>query len=203
MERLLDRVLSHTQFIGNLRLRRTIRFVSEQRFQAFEQNHIASGPVLVSELSQHLIQQRQRPAALVKLVSSQCIRRFETATLALLQLIQWNQPLAFTTPDSHSAVPLVRQKMFERGEQIGTQAPFLFADTFQIATLQQQCKETLSKIFRFLRLNALSPNEAINRSPISAAKFFERRLCCWCWTLRLQHHTPVSCSEGDRTILRA
>ena len=57
MERLLDRVLGHPQFSGNLRLRTAVRFASEQRLQAFEQNHVASGLKLLSKPAQNLAQQ--------------------------------------------------------------------------------------------------------------------------------------------------
>jgi hypothetical protein len=36
MERLVDRVLSHCEFFGDLCLRPAIGFLCEQRFQAFE-----------------------------------------------------------------------------------------------------------------------------------------------------------------------
>jgi len=36
MERLVDRVLSHREFVGDLPLRQAIRVVGEQCFQAFE-----------------------------------------------------------------------------------------------------------------------------------------------------------------------
>src|SRR6266542_5792866 len=93
--------------------------------------------------------------------------------------------------------------MLKRRQQIRTQTPLLFADSLKVPTLQQQRKEPLGEIFRFLLLNALSPHETINRSPVSAAKFIERRLCCWACTLRRQHHTPVSSCKRDAPVLRA
>src|SRR5207249_10350384 len=83
--------------------------------------------------------------------------------------------------------------MFQRGQEIRTQAPFLFADRFQIATFQQQCKKTLSEILRFFGLDTLSPYEAINWSPVCAAKLFECLLRCGRWPLRREHNAPVSC----------
>src|SRR5262249_40660162 len=93
--------------------------------------------------------------------------------------------------------------MFERGEQIRTQTPFFFAHSIEVPALQQQCEEALSEIFRLFRSNALSSYEPINRSPISAAKFFQCRLCCWGFTLRRQHHAPARGSKRDRAVLRA
>jgi len=55
----------------------------------------------------------------------------------------------------------------------------------------------------FLWSGPLSPDETINRSPVSAAKFLERFLRRWRVALRLQHYTPVRCSKGDCTVLCA
>src|SRR6266496_1100280 len=81
--------------------------------------------------------------------------------------------------------------MFQRRQQIGTQTAFFFTDSIQVPTLQQQCEEALSEIFRFFRVGALSPHKTINWSPIRAAKFFECRLCSWRWTLRCQYDAPM------------
>src|SRR5437870_1147737 len=93
--------------------------------------------------------------------------------------------------------------MFERCEQIRTQASLLFAHSIQIPTFQEQRKKSLSKIFGFLGASPLSPHEPVNGSPISAAKFFQRRLCCRARTLRRQYHTPVSSCKRDAPVLRA
>src|SRR6266550_322459 len=93
--------------------------------------------------------------------------------------------------------------MFERRQQIRTQAPLLFTDSIQIPAFQEQRKKPLGEIFGFLGADALPPHETVNRSPIRAAKFFERRLCCWRWALRFQDHAPMSCGKSNRTVLRA
>ena len=49
----------------------------------------------------------------------------------------------------------------------------------------------MRKVLRVRRSDPLSPDEAINGSPVCAAKLFERFLCCWRFALRLQHHAPV------------
>src|SRR5947208_12311699 len=93
--------------------------------------------------------------------------------------------------------------MFERRQQIRTQAPLLFTDSVQIPAFQEQRKKPLGEIFRFLGADALPPHETVKRSPIRAAKFFERRFCCWRWTLRGEHHTPVSGNKRNAGVLRA
>ena len=73
----------------------------------------------------------------------------------------------------------------------------------EVAALQQQRKKRLSTIFRFLWRAAFSPNEAVNRSPIRVTEFFQRCLCGWCGTLRLQHYAPIGRSERHRAVSNA
>ena len=63
--------------------------------------------------------------------------------------------------------------MLERRKQIRTQTSLLLADSIKIASLKQERKKTLREILCLLGLDALSPYEGINRSPVSATKFFE------------------------------
>ena|SRR6266480_3987809 len=93
--------------------------------------------------------------------------------------------------------------MFERCEQIRTQAPLLLANSIEIAALQQQCKKALSEIFRLFWFGALSPHEPVNRPPVRAAKLFQRRLCRWSRTLRLQDHAPMRCGKCEGSVPRA
>src|SRR4030095_5355349 len=91
--------------------------------------------------------------------------------------------------------------MFERREQIRTQALLLLANGIQIPSLKQERKKTLREIFCLLRFGALSSHEGINRSPVSATKFLQRSLCCWAWALRSQHHAPMGCIKCNRSFL--
>src|SRR5215831_12149713 len=50
-------------------------------------------------------------------------------------------------------------------------------------------EETLRDIFRLLRLGTFSPDKAVDRSPVCAAKILKRLLCCWRFTLRLSSTT--------------
>jgi len=93
--------------------------------------------------------------------------------------------------------------MFERHKQIRTKSPLFFPDDVQISAFEQQREETLREILRLLWPNPLSPHEAIDGSPISAAKFFERFLCRWRFALRFKHYAPVRGSKGHCAVLRA
>jgi hypothetical protein len=48
MERLVHGVLSHPDFIGNLRLRRVAGLICEQGFQALEQGHVSDGSIFIT-----------------------------------------------------------------------------------------------------------------------------------------------------------
>jgi hypothetical protein len=74
--------------------------------------------------------------------------------------------------------------MFERHKQIRTKSAFFSPHSAQIPAFEKQRKKTLREILRLLGPDILSPNEAINRSPISAAKLLKRFLSRWRFTLR-------------------
>src|SRR5439155_1368211 len=69
--------------------------------------------------------------------------------------------------------------------------------------IEEPREKTLSKILGLLPHSALSSYEAINGSPVSAAKLLERRLCCWRWALRFHDHAPMRGGKRDRPVSRA
>src|SRR5262245_5774769 len=81
--------------------------------------------------------------------------------------------------------------MFQRPKEKRTKTPFFLANGSEAFVLQQIREKTLGKTLCFLRANALSLHEGVNGSPINAAKFFQRFLCCRRFTLRLYHDAPV------------
>src|SRR5262245_15376891 len=93
--------------------------------------------------------------------------------------------------------------MFDGCQQVRAQASFFFANIIKVAALQQQDKKRLSKILRFLWCSAFSPDEAINRSPVGAAKFFQRLLSRWRLPLCFKDHAPVGGRKRSGTVLRA
>src|SRR5262249_42572852 len=119
------------------------------------------------------------------------------------QFLQWDQPLSFPSFDRHRATLLVSEKIFYCPQQKRTKSSFFPADGTQLFALQQLREKTLRNILRFLSSNALSPDKAIDRSPINAAKFLECFLCCWRFTLCGQHHAPVGRCKGDCPVARA
>src|SRR5437868_14945344 len=58
----------------------------------------------------------------------------------------------------------------------------------------------MANILRRLWSEALSSDEAIDRSPINAAKLFERFVCGGRLILRGQHHAPVRRRKCDRPV---
>src|SRR5207245_10253273 len=108
-----------------------------------------------------------------------------------MQFFQWNEPLTFPPLDRHRATLLVGQKIFHRREQKRAKSPLFFADGTETPALQYLRKKSLGNILRLCRSNALSPEEAVDRSPVHAAKFLERFVCSWRFSLRLKHHAPM------------
>src|SRR6202022_12225 len=88
-------------------------------------------------------------------------------------------------------------------QQIRTQASFLLSNSVQVPPFEQERKETLSEVPRFLRVNTLLAHKSVERPPVGATKFFERFLRCRRFTLCLQYHAPMSGSKHCYTISRA
>src|SRR4029453_4033184 len=91
--------------------------------------------------------------------------------------------------------------MFERREQIRTQASLLLAHSIEIPALEQKRKKTLSEILCLLRFGALSPHEGINGPPVSAAKFFKCFVRLWRFALRGEDDAPMSGGKSYSTAL--
>src|SRR5260370_98246 len=109
-----------------------------------------------------------------------------------------NQGAGAAAVDRCGITALVRHEMLERSQKKGTQAALLLSHGLEIFALENQGKKTLSEILRLLWPNTLPPHEAINGSPVSAAKTFQRLLGRRRFTLCLQHHAPVRSGKCDR-----
>src|SRR6266542_4660103 len=119
------------------------------------------------------------------------------------KFLQWDRLLSFTSLHRRRATVFTDKKMLQRCQQIRTQPSFLLANIVEIPALQQQRKEPLCKIFRLLGTSALTPDETIDRSPISAAKFFQCLPGFRGLTVRFQHHAPMRRGKRDTAALRA
>src|SRR5262249_12757318 len=103
--------------------------------------------------------------------------------------------------DCHRTTPFVRQKVLQCSEQIGTKPSLFLAHGSQTSALQQVREKSLGQILCLLRTDALSLHTAINRTPINAAEFLERFLCCRRFRLCLQHDAPVCGSKRHGPLL--
>ncbi len=169
MEGLPHSIIRHVQLSSDLRPRWRSRLVRQQLFQAIKQLGIACCLVFVLQSPQYLIHQRQSPATFVKSVSSERVGRLHPELLGCGKFLQRHRPLSFASLGGHRPTVFAGEEMLQRGQKIRAQPPFIFANRIEIATLEEQRKKTLGKIFGLLRSCTLSPDEAINRSPVGAA----------------------------------
>src|SRR5207253_10060108 len=153
--------------------------------------------------AEHVFQNRQSPAAFVNHFRSHRICGFHIDPLVSTQFFQRDEPLSSPTLDCRRATPFVGHKIFQCPKQKRTKSSFFLADDTQPFALQQLRKKTLRNVLRLLWSKALSSDEAIHRSPISAAKVFQGLLCRGRFALRLQHHAPLSGGERDHPSLRS
>src|SRR5207248_10630656 len=137
---------------------------------------------------------------LVNALGSEEVGWLHAAPFLITQFFQRNELLAFATFDRYRAAVFVGQKVLQRGEQVRTQSPLLFAHSAQIPALQQESKKTLREILRFLRPSSLSPHKAVNGPPINSAQFFKCLLCRRRFALCLQHDAPVRSGKCDASV---
>src|SRR5439155_21482811 len=139
-------------------------------------------------------------AAFINQLGSHWVRWSHLDPLVGPQFFQRDEPLPFSSLNRHSTTPFVGQKIFQRAKQIRTKSPLFLTDSVQISVLQKRREKTLSEVLSVRWPNPLSPDEAINRSPIHAAKFFERSLCRGRFPLCLQHHAPMRGCKRDASV---
>ena len=109
---------------------------------------------------------------------------FLVGPLAREQISERNQRPAFPSFDGHFAMPRLGEKILDRRQQIRTQTSPLLPDSFEVPPFEQPREKSLSEILCFLRLIALASDESVKWPPVNAAKFFQRFLCRWRFTLR-------------------
>ena len=66
---------------------------------------------------------------------------FYVAPLGDAKFVQRHRLLSFASLYGHRAAVLTDEKMFQRRQQIRTQASFLFANIIEVPALQQQSKK--------------------------------------------------------------
>src|SRR6266496_1364471 len=96
--------------------------------------------------------------------------------LAREQIFQRNQRPAFASFDGQLAMPRLREKILERRQQIRTQASPFLPHSFEVPSLEQPRKKSLSEILRFLWLVTFASDEAVQGPPVGSAKLLQRRL---------------------------
>src|SRR5438105_1388784 len=129
------------------------------------------------------------------------IGRFLIGTLPREQFVQRDEWSASAALHRHRTAMGFSQKIFERDEEIGAQAPLLPSNSIQVSPLQQRGKKTLGKVLSFFRTVTLPPHEPEQCPPIAAAEFlqrlFRRRRKTF---LRRQNYAPMRGDKRDPTI---
>ena len=135
MKCLLHRVFCHPQLIPDLGLRRMLGFIGKQRLQPIEQQPSPASAVILLQKRQNLIEDGDCPLPLVNLVGSQACDRLRLKAPVCLNFVERNWSFASASLDRSRPLSLVREKVFHRDEQIGTQPPFLLPRCIEVAPL--------------------------------------------------------------------
>ena len=174
MKCLLQGVFGHAQFRADLGLRRMSRLIRQQHFQSIEQGSFSGAAIFLLQSREHLIEDRGRPVALVNLLGGQVFGWLQIEALLHQNLVERNGLIAAAAFDRLRAVMLVREKMLQRHQQVGTQPAFLAPRGFEIPAREKTREKFLGQILRLLPAITFPPNECVKRQPVTAAKLFER-----------------------------
>ena len=97
-----------------------------------------------------MLQERERPFAVVNAIGTRDVRRFEFELFIRALPVERQVLGAAAALLPLRFVPLVGEKMFERREQEGAKLPALGAQSFEVILLQEFREERLHQIFRIL-----------------------------------------------------
>src|SRR5262245_21821585 len=120
MKCLLDCILRHPELIPNLGLRRMTGFVIQNFTETGKQSEVPRRLILLPQLDKDLVQQRQSPSVLKDLLGGPCNHGLAIVPRLVIQLLQCNRTLPFTSLDRSCALSLVEQEMLERDEEVRT-----------------------------------------------------------------------------------
>src|SRR5438128_11260162 len=135
MEGLFDRVLGHAKLARNFSLRRSVRFVREQRVQPFKQWRASRSLKFLAQAREHPVKQGERPAAIIKQIGAQHVAAIELARIVGFNAVERNQRSAATTFDRCGITALVRHEMLERSQKKRTQTALFLSHGLEIFAL--------------------------------------------------------------------
>src|SRR5438477_5067127 len=100
------------------------RFIHEQDLEAIEEESSSGVAIFMVESGENLVQHRRCPLSFENLISRQGVDWFQIETVMLGNFFKRECFFAPTALCRHRPVSLVREKVLERHEQVGTQPPF-------------------------------------------------------------------------------
>src|SRR5206468_7899438 len=89
-------------------------------------------------------------------------------------LVKGNEPDTTAPALSPLTVPFIGQKMFERGEEEGAEAPAFAVHVLEVVHFQKALEETLREVLGGFLIVSRASIESVERVPIGAAELFER-----------------------------
>ena len=99
--------------------------------------------VFLPQLLQHSFKNGQRPALLEKFLGRRIVRRLAKIAVFGSVIVEGENGLRPAALGRVLAVPVIRQKVFQRGEQEGTELPFLLFHSAQRFLFEQVGEKAL------------------------------------------------------------
>ena len=180
------------------RVGRVAAAAGERELEVIELTGLAVRDELLAQPRQRAVEQRERPAALVKFVGGGVVHRLERVAVLRGDGVEREEVVRAAAAFLRLRfVPFVREKMLHRREQERAEAALRAVHAREPVLREQAREKFLREILRVVRRMPLPPHERVERIPIRLAQARKRvaRARGIAAALRVQHETPVRLGE--------
>ena len=124
-------------------------------------------------MSEHLVQDHQRPAPLKDFLERSVRHQLQRIPLFRRSLLEGNERDAPAALGRFGPVPFVGQEMVDGDHEERTELAFAPVHLRQVVLVQQPEEELLREVLRVVRLVTPLPHVGIERVPVGAAELFQ------------------------------
>ena len=133
-----------------------------------------------------------RPAPFVNLIGSEAVHGCQRVTLFCFAGVQTDEHFAAATFLRTLPAAFVGNKMFQKGEQEGTELAALILQMIQPVAVDKPAEKFLREILRVLHTVSRAAQVGIDRGRVNAAQLFERLFrLAGTSILRREHDAPM------------
>ncbi len=149
-------------------------FAGEKRGEGVEEGGLAGGGIAGAEGGEHLIEQREGPAAFEEAFGGEGVDGFEgVAGFGIGRRVEGEEGVGSAALLGAGVVALVADEMSEGGEKEGAELAFGGAEGGEIAAGEQIGEEALGEVFGLVGGVAAAAEVGVEREPVDAQEIVE------------------------------